>query len=79
VIHLTNGKKNLKGEEKENSIRKRALISKGERNVEENITINEVLKNEDFLGKQLIVLQGKTTTNVRHAEKLDIMLMNAKI
>jgi len=28
---------------------------------------------------QLIVLQGKTNANARHAEKSDIMLMNAKI
>ena len=55
-IHLTNGETNLKGEEKENFIRKRVLISKGERSIEENIITNQVLKNEDILGKQLIVL-----------------------
>ena len=48
----------MKGKEKENFIRKRALITKGERNTEENITTNQVVKNVDFLGKLLIVMQG---------------------
>ena len=71
-IHLTDGESSLTGNEKENFMRKRALISKGERNIEENIITNQVLKNEDFfffLGKQLVVLQGKTTANVGHVEK----------
>ena len=38
-------------------------------NIEENIIINQVLKNIDFLKKLLTVLHGKTTANVRHAEK----------
>jgi len=50
----------MKEDERENFIRKRALISKGERNIEENIITNQVLENKDFLGKQVIVLQGKT-------------------
>ena len=54
---------------KKNSIRKRALTSNGVRNIEENIIINQVLKNEDFLGKQFIVMQEKTTVNAAHAEK----------
>ena len=45
----------------------------------ENIIIGQVLKNIDFLGKQLIVQWGKTIANPGHAEKWDIMLMNAKI
>ena len=55
--------KNLKGEEKDNFVRKRALRSKEERNIEENIITSQVLKNEVFLGKQLIVMQGKTIAN----------------
>ena len=43
--------------------------SKGVRNIEENIITNQVLKNIDFLGKQVIVLAEKTTANVGHAEK----------
>jgi len=50
-------------------MRKRALISKGERNIGENIITSQVLKNVDFLGKQLIVRWGKTIANVGHAEK----------
>jgi len=69
----------LKKEGKENSIRKRVLTSKEAKNIEENIITNQVLKNVDFLGKQLIILQGKTNTNAGHTEKYDIMLMNAKI
>ena len=49
------------------------------RNIEENIIKNQVLQDVDFLGKLLIALQEKTTANVGHAEKLGIMLMNAKI
>jgi len=47
-IRLTNGEKNLKGEERESFIRKRTLISKGGRNIEENIITKQVIKNEDF-------------------------------
>jgi len=36
---------------KKKFIRKRALISKGERNIKENIITNQVLKNVDFLEK----------------------------
>ena len=49
------------------------------RNIEENIIINQILKNVDFLGKPLTTLQGKTTASAGHTEKYDIMLMNAKI
>ena len=55
---LTNGEKNLKGEDKENFTRKRALTSKRKRNIKENVITNQTLKNEDFLGKPLIVLPG---------------------
>ena len=47
---------NLKGEEKENFMRKRTLTSKGVKNIEENIITIQVLKNKDFLRKQLIAL-----------------------
>ena len=40
---------------------------------------NQVLKNEDFLEKQLIVMWGKITANARRAERWDIVLMNARI
>jgi len=36
-------------------IRNRALISKGKRNINENIITNQALKKEEFLGEQLIV------------------------
>jgi len=49
-MHLTNGEKTLKREEK-NFIRKRALISKEERNTEQNIITNQTLKIEDFFRK----------------------------
>ena len=39
------------------------------KNIKENIITNQILKNEDFLEKQLIVLQGKTITSVGHVEK----------
>jgi len=59
----------MRKEEKENSIRKRALTSRKAKNIEENITTNQVLKNIDFLGKLLIAPQEKTTLNVGHVEK----------
>ena len=59
----------MKREEKKNSIRKRALTSKRERNIWENIIINQVLSKIDVLEKLLITLQGKITANVGHAEK----------
>jgi len=37
-IHLTNGGKNIRKEEKENFIRKRALTNRETKNIEENIT-----------------------------------------
>ena len=40
--------KEPKREEKENFIRKRVLISKGERNIGENIITSQVLKNVVF-------------------------------
>jgi len=39
------------------------------RNIEENITTNQVLKNEDFLGTSFIVLHGKITANARYVKK----------
>ena len=59
----------MRKEEKENSIRKRALTSKKAKNIEKNITTNQVLKSVDFLKKLLIARQEKTTANVEHAEK----------
>jgi len=55
--------------EKESFIRKRVLTNKGERNIGENIITSQVLKNVDFLEKQLIVRLGKTIASIRHAEK----------
>ena len=55
-IQLTNGGRNLKEEERENSMRRRASISEGATNIKENIITTQALKNVDFLGKQLIVL-----------------------
>ena len=46
----------MKEDERENFIRKRALISKGERNIGESIITNQVLKNVDFLGMLLTAL-----------------------
>ena len=47
----------MKGEEKENFIRKRALTSKWDKNTKENIITNQAPKNEDFLEMLLSVLQ----------------------
>ena len=68
-IHLTTGKNNLTKEEKENYIRKRVLTSREAKNIEENITTNQVLKNVDFLEKLPIVQQEKITVSVGHVEK----------
>ena len=59
----------MREDEKESFIRKKALISKGERNIKENIITNQVLKNGDFLGNALIVLQGKTIANAGLVKK----------
>ena len=61
--------RNLRKEEKENSIRKRALIGREAKSMEENIITNQFLKNEDFLGKLLIALQEKIIANAEHVEK----------
>jgi len=47
--------RNLTREEKENFLRKRALTRKEEKNIKENITINQVPKGIDSLAKPLIV------------------------
>ena len=59
--------------------KKKSFNSKRERNIKENIITNQALKSKDFLEKQLIVRQGKTTISIGCVEKQDIMLMNAKI
>jgi len=51
---------NLTREEKEIFLRKRALTSKGKKNIKENIITNQVLKGVDSLEKLLNVQQGKT-------------------
>ena len=56
---LINGEKNLTREEKENLLRIRALTSKEEKNIKENILKNQVLESIGSLGKLLIVQQGK--------------------
>jgi len=76
---FTNRERNLRGEEKENFIRKRALTSRDDRNIKENIIINQAQKNEKFLAEPLIVLPGKTTISVGHVKKYVIMQANAKI
>jgi len=39
------------------------------RNTKGNITTNQALENENFLGKLLIVQSEKAIVSVRHAEK----------
>jgi len=58
-MFLINGEMNLTREEKKKFSRKRALISKAEKNIEENIITSQVLKGIDSLKKLLIVQQGK--------------------
>ena len=58
-IYLTNEEKNLKGEEKENFIRKKALTSKGKRNIKENIITNQTLKTCRFFRKATYCPVGK--------------------
>ena len=45
----------MRGEEKENLVRKRDLTSKRDRNIKESVTTNQTLKNKDFLEKLPIV------------------------
>ena len=66
---LHNEEKNLKDDDKVSFIRKKALTSKGEKNIEESIITNQILKNEDFLEKLLITRQERTTANVGQVEK----------
>ena len=58
-MHLTNGERNLKGEEKGNFIRKRALISKKKINIEQNIITNQASTNADFFRKVAYCAVGK--------------------
>ena len=55
--------------EKRKFYKKKTFNKQRETNIEENIITNQSPKNKEFLGKQLIVLQGKTTVNARHEEK----------
>ena len=61
--------KGIRKEKKENFTRKRALTSKRERNIKENIITNQDLKTKIFLEYSLIVQLGKAAVNVRHGEK----------
>ena len=78
-LDMSQQEESLLGEEKENFVRKRGLISKEEKNTKESIFKNQVLKSIGFLEKSPIVQQEKIIASVGHAEKQDIMQMNAKI
>jgi len=54
----------LAGEKKEIFLRKRALTSKEEKNIKENIFKNLVLESTSFLEKLPIVQQGKITASI---------------
>jgi len=53
---------NLRREENENFIRKRALANKGERNIKENVATNQSLKDVDFFRKVAYCHTGKYGT-----------------
>jgi len=58
----------LRGDKKENFIRKRALTGKRKKNIKKNYK-KPTLKNEDFLEKSPTVLLGKTPVSIGHVEK----------
>ena len=71
-------KKSLKGDVRENFIRKKALISRVARNIQKNIVTNQVLNNEDFFRKAAYCPIGKNKCKCQACREVEYYVNECK-